>query len=144
MSNCSLRTGQALAKRRHGIIVPLLRPNKPANSMSSFRPVTLTSTLRKLMERIVARCVRDRIEDKKRPQQPRFRPARSTQDTLMQVTSAVRQRKDGENCVPVFTDCTLPSIPWITAALSRSYCTLALRGIWRRGSRVFCRSARRR
>ncbi|CCD18516.1 hypothetical protein, conserved in T. vivax [Trypanosoma vivax Y486] len=44
--NCSLRTGQVPAKWRHGIIVPLLKPNMPANSMASFRPVTLTGMLR--------------------------------------------------------------------------------------------------
>ncbi|KAG8339850.1 hypothetical protein TRVL_09319 [Trypanosoma vivax] len=66
--NCSSCTGQVPAKWRHGIIVPLLKPNKPANSMASFRPVTLTSTLRKLMGRIVARRVRDRVENKLQPQ----------------------------------------------------------------------------
>ncbi|KAH8610637.1 putative Reverse transcriptase (RNA dependent DNA polymerase) [Trypanosoma vivax] len=102
--NYSLRTGQVPAKWRQGIIVPLLKPNKPANSMASFRPVTLTSTLCKLMERIVARRVRDCIEDKLQPQQAGFRPARSTLDTLMQVTSAVRRRKDGEKTAAVFID----------------------------------------
>ncbi|KAG8344806.1 reverse transcriptase (RNA-dependent DNA polymerase) [Trypanosoma vivax] len=102
--NCSLRTGQVQAKWRHGIIVPLLKPNKPANSMASFRPVTLTSALCKLMERIVARRVRDCIEDKLEPQQAGLRPARSTLDTLMQVTSAVRRRKDGTKTADVFID----------------------------------------
>ncbi|CCD20778.1 reverse transcriptase (RNA-dependent DNA polymerase), partial [Trypanosoma vivax Y486] len=102
--NYSLRTGQVPAKWRQGIIVPLLKPNKPANSMASFRQVTPASTLRKLMERIVARRVRDCIEDKLQPQQAGFRPARSTLDTLMQVTSAVRRRKDGEKTAAVFID----------------------------------------
>ncbi|KAG8341485.1 hypothetical protein TRVL_07689 [Trypanosoma vivax] len=100
--NYSLRAGQVPAKWRHGIIVPLLRPNKPAPSMASFRLVTHTSTLCKLMERIVARRVRDCIEDKLQPRQAVFRPARSTLDTLMQVTSAVRRRKDGERTLAVF------------------------------------------
>ncbi|CCD20162.1 retrotransposon hot spot protein (RHS, pseudogene), putative, partial [Trypanosoma vivax Y486] len=102
--NYSLRTGQVPAKWRQGIVVPLLKPNMSANSMASFRPVTLTSTLCKLMERIVARRFRDRIEDKLQPQQAGFRPARSTLETLMQVTSAVRRRKDGEKTAVVFID----------------------------------------
>ncbi|CCD18575.1 hypothetical protein, conserved [Trypanosoma vivax Y486] len=105
LSNCSLRTGQALAKRRHGIIVPLLKPNKPTNSMSSFRPVTLTRALHKLMERIVGRPGGVCIETKPQIHQAGLRPARSTLDTLMQVTSAVRRRKDGEKTAVVFTDC---------------------------------------
>ncbi|KAH8619575.1 putative Reverse transcriptase (RNA dependent DNA polymerase) [Trypanosoma vivax] len=123
--NYSLRTGQVPAKWRQGIIVPLLKPNKPANSMASFRPVTLTSTLCKLMERIVARRVRDCIEDKLQPQQAGFRPARSTLDTLMQVTSAVRRRKDGEKTAAVFIDYARAFDSVDTAALSRSYCPLA-------------------
>ncbi|KAH8605694.1 hypothetical protein ERJ75_001586200 [Trypanosoma vivax] len=47
--NYSLCAGQVPAKWRHGIIVPLLKPNKPVSSMASFRPVTLMSTLCKLM-----------------------------------------------------------------------------------------------
>ncbi|KAG8346901.1 hypothetical protein TRVL_02258 [Trypanosoma vivax] len=103
--NYSLRAGKVPAKWRQGIIVPLLKPNKPANSMASFRPVTLTSTLCKLMERIVARGVRDWIEDNLQSQRAGFRPARSTLDTLMKVTSAVRRRKDGEKTAAVFIDC---------------------------------------
>ncbi|KAG8341650.1 hypothetical protein TRVL_07518 [Trypanosoma vivax] len=72
--------------------------------MMSFRPVTLTSTLCKLMESIVARRVRDCIEDKPHPQQAVFRPARSTLDTPMQVTGAVRRRKDGERTAAMFID----------------------------------------
>ncbi|KAH8604489.1 putative Reverse transcriptase (RNA dependent DNA polymerase) [Trypanosoma vivax] len=102
--NCSLRIGQVPAKRRHGIIVPLLKANGPASRTASFRPVTLTSTLCRLMERIVARRVRDCIEDKLQPQQAGFRPGRSTLDTLMQVTSAVRRRKDGEKTAAMFID----------------------------------------
>ncbi|CCD12057.1 unnamed protein product [Trypanosoma congolense IL3000] len=73
--------------------------------MASFRPVALISTLCKLMERIVARRVRDGMEDKLQPQQAGFRPVRSTLDTLMQVTSAVRRRRDGEKTAAVFMDC---------------------------------------
>ncbi|KAH8620290.1 putative Reverse transcriptase (RNA dependent DNA polymerase) [Trypanosoma vivax] len=102
--NCSLRVGQVPVKWRHGIAVPLLKPNKPANSMASFPSVTLTSTLCKLMQRIVGRRVRDCIEEKIQAQQAGFRPAHLTLDTLMQVTNAVRQRKDGEKTAAVFID----------------------------------------
>ncbi|KAH8616900.1 hypothetical protein ERJ75_000432200 [Trypanosoma vivax] len=74
--NYSLLKGQVPAKWRQGIIVPLLKPNKPANGMASFRSPTLASTLCKLMERIVARGVRDCIEERLQPQQAAFIPAR--------------------------------------------------------------------
>ncbi|KAH8619426.1 putative Reverse transcriptase (RNA dependent DNA polymerase) [Trypanosoma vivax] len=72
--------------------------------MASFRSVTLTSTLCRLMERTVARRVKDCIENIMQPQHAGFKLVRSTLDTLMQVTSAVRRRKDGEKTVAVFID----------------------------------------
>ncbi|KAH8616291.1 putative Reverse transcriptase (RNA dependent DNA polymerase) [Trypanosoma vivax] len=102
--NYNLCTGQVQAKWRQGIIVPLLKLNKATSSMASFRPVTLTSTLRKLMARVVARRVRDCIEDMLQPQQAGFRPARSTPDTLMHVTRTARRRKDSEKTAAVFID----------------------------------------
>ncbi|CCD18737.1 hypothetical protein, conserved [Trypanosoma vivax Y486] len=86
--NCSLRGGQVPAKWRHGIIVPPLKRKKPASSMGPFRPATLTSTLCKLVGRIVAHRVRGCIEDKLKPQRAGFRQARSTPDALTQVASA--------------------------------------------------------
>ncbi|KAH8619094.1 putative Reverse transcriptase (RNA dependent DNA polymerase) [Trypanosoma vivax] len=73
--------------------------------MASFRPVTLTSTLCKLVGRIVAHRVRGCIEDKLQPQQAGRRPQRTTLDSLMQVTNSSRRRKDGERTAGVFIDC---------------------------------------
>ncbi|ORC84357.1 Tbingi protein, partial [Trypanosoma theileri] len=50
--NKSLRTGVVPVSWKVGIIVPLLKPGKKATDLDSFRPVTLTSCLSKLMERI--------------------------------------------------------------------------------------------
>ncbi|KAH8612858.1 putative Reverse transcriptase (RNA dependent DNA polymerase) [Trypanosoma vivax] len=74
------------------------------SSVASFRAVTLTSTMCKLMERIKARRVRDCDEDKLRPQRAGTKPKRSTLDTLMQVTRAVRRRKGGGKTQAVFID----------------------------------------
>ncbi|KAH8607021.1 putative Reverse transcriptase (RNA dependent DNA polymerase) [Trypanosoma vivax] len=70
--------------------------------MGPFRPATLTSTLCQLVGRIVAHRVRGCIEDKLKPQRAGFGPARSALDTLVQVTSAVRRRKDGEKTAVVY------------------------------------------
>ncbi|KAH8614862.1 putative Reverse transcriptase (RNA dependent DNA polymerase) [Trypanosoma vivax] len=104
--NHSLCAGPVSAKWRQGIIVPLPKPNEPASGMASFRPATLTSTLRKPTERIVARLVKESIEDELQPQQAGFRPARLTLDTLMQATRRVQRRKDGEKTAFLFTEST--------------------------------------
>ncbi|KAH8604097.1 hypothetical protein ERJ75_001746500 [Trypanosoma vivax] len=128
--NYSLRAGKVPAKWRQGIIVPLLKPNKPANSMASFRPVTLTSTLCKLMERIVARGVRDWIEDNLQPQRAGFRPARSTLDTLMQGRVLCDEGRMARRRRLCSLTVRVPSIQLITVALSSSFCPLAWKGIW--------------
>ncbi|KAH8616300.1 putative Reverse transcriptase (RNA dependent DNA polymerase) [Trypanosoma vivax] len=102
--NYNLCAGQVPAKWRTSNTVPVLKPNTPANSMTSFRPVTLTSTLCKLMARIVARRVRDCIEDMLQPQQAEFGPARSTPNTLMHVTRTARRRNGVEKTAAVFID----------------------------------------
>ena len=38
---------------KKAIIVPILKPNKPANLVSSYRPMALTSTLAKIQERMI-------------------------------------------------------------------------------------------
>ncbi|KAH8612917.1 hypothetical protein ERJ75_000845900 [Trypanosoma vivax] len=58
----------------------------------------------KLMGRIKARRVRACDEDKLQPQRAGHKPARSTLDTLMQATRAVRRWKGGEKTAAVFID----------------------------------------
>ncbi|KAG8345041.1 hypothetical protein TRVL_04130 [Trypanosoma vivax] len=127
--NYSLRTGQAPAKWRQGIIVPLLKPSKPVSSMASFRPVTLTSTLGKLMERIVAHRVRDCIEDKLQPQRAGFGPTRSTPDTPMQVAALCGEGRVARKRRLRSLTMRVPSIQLITIALSRDFNPSGLGGI---------------
>ncbi|RNE95640.1 Tcoingi protein, partial [Trypanosoma conorhini] len=102
--NRSLRSGKVPKQWRRGIIIPLLKPNKPASDLSSFRPVTLTSTLCKLMERMIARRLRDAVEHKLQPQQSGFRQQHSTLDTLAMVIAALRRDDPEERTAAVFID----------------------------------------
>ena len=53
----SLRFGFVPKTWRKGEIVPLLKPGKPPTDSTSFRPVTLTSVLSKVTERVVLRRI---------------------------------------------------------------------------------------
>ncbi|CCD20537.1 reverse transcriptase (RNA-dependent DNA polymerase), partial [Trypanosoma vivax Y486] len=134
--NHSLCAGHVPAKWRQGIVVPMLKPNEPQSGMASFRPVALTRTLCKPMERIVARRVEDSIEDKLKPQQKRFRPGQSTLDTLMQVTRHVRRRKDGEKTAVKFTDSARPFDSMVRACIVKgvlSFCVAKPQVAWTAG-----------
>ncbi|KAH8606369.1 putative Reverse transcriptase (RNA dependent DNA polymerase) [Trypanosoma vivax] len=114
----------------------MLKPNEPASGMASFRPVALTRTLCKRMERIVARRVEDSIEDKLQPQRARFRPGQSTLDTLKQVTRHVRRRKDGEKTAVKFTDSARPFDSVVRACIVKgvlSFCVAKPQVAWTAG-----------
>ena len=51
--NWSLARGIVPREWKRGTIVPFLKPGKPAGKLESYRPITLTSTIAKLMERII-------------------------------------------------------------------------------------------
>lgn len=98
------RSGHIPEEWRKGSIISLLKPNKPASDLSSFREVTLTSTLCKLMERLVARRLRDEIETKLQPQHARFRPNRSTADALVQITTTMKRPTQDSRTAAAFVD----------------------------------------
>eukprot|EP00796_Vickermania_ingenoplastis_P012730 gene12730-8679_t len=68
------------------------------------RPVTLTSTLCKLMERMVARRLRDQIETQLQPQQAGFRPHRSTTNALVQIEALLMRPTQSSRTAAVFVD----------------------------------------
>lgn len=54
--NTSFRTGEIPRIWRHAIIIPLLKSGKPSSQLSSYRPISLTSCVVKLLERML--CAR--------------------------------------------------------------------------------------
>ena len=88
MNDSYLRGDVPLVWRR-GVIIPLLKPLKPASDLASYRPVTLTSQLSKLMERMIARRILYSIRDKLESTQWGFRDGRSTVDALMEVVDKI-------------------------------------------------------
>lgn len=102
--NRSLISGHVPAQWKEGKIIPLLKPGKPADDPVSYRPVSLTSNLCKLMERIFAKRVRDTVEWQICPSQARFRPQHSTVDPLVDVISTITTAGANEKIGAVFID----------------------------------------
>ena len=92
---------------RRSILIPIPKPNKPKTSKSSYRPISLTSALCKLLERIVNNRLVYTLETNNffSHYQYGFRKARSTIDPLTKIQSDIYQAfKNKEHLIAVFFD----------------------------------------
>ncbi len=97
--NCSLSTGLVPQAWRNAEIIPILKSGKPPADITSFRPISLTSCVGKLMERVVSERLYHLTEasDLLSPSQAGFRKGRGVEDQLLRLSQALShgfQRKD--------------------------------------------------
>ena len=85
--NWSLSRGIVPHEWKRGTIVPFLKPGKPAGKVESYRPITLTSTIAKLMERIIHGRLRHLVTSEN---QAGFRAGMSATDVLMWLRAQVQ------------------------------------------------------
>ena len=85
--NCVWRKGHLPQDWKESIIRPMLKPDKSPFNIASYRPVALTSTLCKLMEKMISTRLRWWIEDKQlfSKFQSGFRKNRSTIDQILRL-----------------------------------------------------------
>ena len=89
--NMSLRTSVTPQSWRNATIIPLLKTNKPPSDLASFRPISLTSCVAKLMERMLS----DRLYDLGERSgcfselQAGFRKGRGVEDQILRVTQRI-------------------------------------------------------
>ena len=78
---------------RSSTLIPILKPRKPPDNPSSYRPISLTSCASKVMERMINIRLRTYLESNKylSPYQNGFRPGRSTADSLLQLIDQVQR-----------------------------------------------------
>jgi ribonuclease HI len=94
---------------RTAIIVPLLKSGKPSGALKSYRPVSLTSCVVKLMERLIAERMYHIMETGNcfSKLQAGFRRGRSCEDQILKITQAIEngfQQKKTERSVLVLLD----------------------------------------
>ena len=79
---------------RQGIIVPTLKHGKPVSEAESYRPISLTSNIAKVVERLVAARLSDFVErhDVLSQFQAGFRPGRSAEDQVLRLAESVCAR----------------------------------------------------
>ena len=66
----------------HGMLIPLLKPSKPAKEKSSLRPITLLTVLRKTLSLLTLERIQEKVKEQVSPNQSGFRKGRSTTDCL--------------------------------------------------------------
>ena len=91
------------------MIIPLLKAGKPASEIESFRPISLTSCVVKLLERMIADRLYNMAEDRNWlvKQQAGFRKGRCCEDQvlkLIQMISDGFQHKKPRRAVMVLLD----------------------------------------
>ena len=89
--NLSWSTHSFPSDWKSSTIYPVHKSGKPTNAPSSFRPISLTSCVSKLFERLVLARLSFLLESRNllTPSQAGFRPARSTTDQIAFLTQSI-------------------------------------------------------
>ena len=85
----------------------LLKPDKPVNLTTSYRPISLISSIMKLFERVIEQRLRSHFEDIGfiNKHQSGFRRAKSTDDHLFRLSQSIMESFNrGEHVVATFLD----------------------------------------
>ena len=89
--NLSLSTSDLPQIWRNAIIIPLLKQGKPASNLASFRPISLTSCVVKLMERMLSERLYHLAESNGwfNKFQAGFRKGRGCEDQILKITQGI-------------------------------------------------------
>ena len=88
-------------------MIPILKRGKDKSQAESYRPVSLTSCVGKLIERLINTRLMWHLQDKEHitPEQAAFRQDRSTEDQIIYITQAIEDAfQDKKHTLAVWTD----------------------------------------
>ena len=99
--------GDIPALFKHAIVIPILKPNKPKTDPSSYRPISLTIHLGKILESMYTHRLNQKLEAfrKVNKLQSGFRKKRQTLDQLARlIHNAEKCRNTNKTTVAVLLD----------------------------------------
>ena len=105
--NKSWTEGKLPDQWKLGTIIPLLKLNKPAHDPGSYRPISLTSSVCKIMETMIGTRWTSHLENKNllAPTQSSFRKNKSTLHQIVTLQSAILKAKmENRNLLRKFLD----------------------------------------
>ena len=105
--NDGWRTGTVLQVWREAIMIPILKRGKDKSQAESCQPISLTSCVGKLMERLINTRLMWHLEDKKHiiPEKTAFRQDRSTEDQITYVAQQIEDAfQDKKHTLAVWID----------------------------------------
>ena len=105
--NQSFHTGVIPQNWKLGIVIPILKPDKPKEKVTSYRPITLLNTMGKLLERIIKRRMEFKLEKEVllSGYQCGYRRGQGTTTALIRLENEIRKSLDkGEVCIVVYFD----------------------------------------
>ena len=87
-------------------ICPIAKPNKSKKDPSSYRPISLTSQIVKIMERIIARKILEHLEKQNMddPQQYGFKKSKSAQQQLLKGLQYIIEHVEDGNVDTIYLD----------------------------------------
>lgn len=92
------KSGSIPASMKHSVIQPIPKQGKPTNHVRNLRPVSLTSTIGKLLERMAANRLTYHFEQMTNhfhPGQTGFRPNMGTRDSLWLLRRLINSARPG-------------------------------------------------
>jgi len=105
--NCAWNSGTLPGDWKHAIVVPFIKPGKDPSKPESYRPIALTSSLCKIMERMVTDRFQWFLERGEilTKDQAGFRKNRSTVDQIIRMQDKISKSLQGkEHVLGVFID----------------------------------------
>ena len=105
--NQSWQTGNIPKSWKTGTVIPILKPRKPKDQASSYRPITLLSCISKTLERIVKNRLEHKVEMEKLllDSQCGFRRGQGTIDALMRLENEIRSGQSSHKvCLVTYID----------------------------------------
>ena len=105
--NKTWKTGKLPEIWKTATVIPILKNGKPKEDPSSYRPISLTSCICKVAERMINARLYWWLENSHllNPNQAGFRRGRQTIDQLIRLTQGVADGfQDGEHTAAVFVD----------------------------------------